>query len=281
MISGEVMASQMLDFLKEVKPPPAGASASAPAAAAAAPAGDLGDFQPIHVFAGMRDHIEKHPELIAKVATVYQWKLTNPESYWILDLKNGKGKVEEGKVDKPDTTLELTQSDFLDMSAGKADPQKLYFGGKLKIGGNLMASQKLEFLKSIDKEAAKAAAMKVAAQPKSAAASASPAPSAGSKLPEILKALKGRLEGNAGLAKEIGGTLQFKVGEHTFNVSANGFAEGMNDKRDATLTFKEEDAFVALIQDASKEQDLFMHGQIRVDGNVLLAKKIGFLNKLV
>ncbi len=281
-ITGDVMASQKLDFLKDVKPAPAGASTSATPAAAPAGAGELGDFQPIHVFAGMRDHIEKHPELIAKVATVYQWKLTNPESFWILDLKNGKGKVEEGKVDKPDTTLELTQADFLDMSAGKADPQKLYFGGKLKIGGNLMASQKLEFLKSIDKEAAKAAAMKVTAQPsKAASASASPAPAAGSKVPEILAALKDRLAKNAGLAKEIGGTLQFKVGDHAFSVSANGFAEGLNDKREATLTFKEEDAFVTLVQDASKETDLFMHGQIRVDGNVQLAKKIAFLNKLV
>jgi 3-hydroxyacyl-CoA dehydrogenase/3a,7a,12a-trihydroxy-5b-cholest-24-enoyl-CoA hydratase len=29
------------------------------------------------------------------------------------------------------------------MTSGKADPQKLFFAGKLKIGGNVMASQKL------------------------------------------------------------------------------------------------------------------------------------------
>ncbi|MBL0197125.1 MAG: SCP2 sterol-binding domain-containing protein [Myxococcales bacterium] len=41
------------------------------------------------------------------------------------------------------------------MTSGKADPQKLYFGGKLKISGNVMASQKLTFLKKIDPAAAK------------------------------------------------------------------------------------------------------------------------------
>ncbi len=248
------------------------------AAARGAPAGGFG---PVHVFAGMRDHVEKHPELVQKVATVYQWKLTSPESYWILDLKNGKGSVAEGKVEKPDTTLELTESDFLDMSSGKADPQKLYFGGKLKIAGNVMASQKLEFLKQIDKEAAKAAAMKVGAS----TASASPARAAEtpkvSKTPALLAALSERLAKNAALAAEIGGTLQFKVGATAFHVSKAGVAEGMSDKREVTLTFSDEDAFATLAEDVSTAQDLYQRGQFRVDGDVRLVHKLGFLNKLV
>ena len=36
------------------------------------------------------------------------------------------------------------------MTSGKADPMKLYMGGKLKISGDLMASQKLTFLQKID-----------------------------------------------------------------------------------------------------------------------------------
>ncbi len=36
------------------------------------------------------------------------------------------------------------------MTSGKADPMKLYMGGKLKISGDVMASQKLDFLKKID-----------------------------------------------------------------------------------------------------------------------------------
>jgi 3-hydroxyacyl-CoA dehydrogenase/3a,7a,12a-trihydroxy-5b-cholest-24-enoyl-CoA hydratase len=43
------------------------------------------------------------------------------------------------------------------MTSGKADPQQLYMGGKLKIAGNVMASMKLGFLKKLDMNAAKAA----------------------------------------------------------------------------------------------------------------------------
>jgi 3-hydroxyacyl-CoA dehydrogenase/3a,7a,12a-trihydroxy-5b-cholest-24-enoyl-CoA hydratase len=144
-----------------------------------------------------------------------------------------------------------------------------------------MASQKLEFLKQIDKASAMAAAQKVSAAPAAAKAQTTPAASATSKLPGIMTALKDRLAKNPGLGKEIGGTLQFKIGQSAFSISAAGLAEGMSDKRDATLTFTDEDAFTALIQDAAKEQDLYMRGQLRVDGDIFVAKKIGFLNKLV
>ena len=36
------------------------------------------------------------------------------------------------------------------MTSGKADAMKLYMGGKLKISGDVMASQKLSFLQKID-----------------------------------------------------------------------------------------------------------------------------------
>src|SRR5262249_19548784 len=130
-----------------------------------------------------------------------------------------------------------------------------------------------------DKESAMAAAAKVQAGPATAAPAAA-APKA-SRTPELLDALKERLAKNPGLAKELGGTLQFKVGACAFSVSAAGFTEGMNEKRDATLTFADDDEFLALAQDVSRAQDLFQRGKVRVDGSVALAKKLGFLNKLV
>ncbi len=102
-------------------------------------------------------HLETHPELVSQIATVFQWKLTDPESAWVLDVKNGKGSCKQGTAEKPDVTLELSDADFVAMATGKADAQKLYFGGKLKIGGNVMASQKLAFLTKIDRGAAEAA----------------------------------------------------------------------------------------------------------------------------
>ena len=78
-----------------------------------------------------------------------------------LDLK--KGEVKAGTVDKADCTLALTDADWLDMVSGKADPMKLFQSGKLKITGNVMASQKLNFLQKIDKAAAQSVVAKTSA----------------------------------------------------------------------------------------------------------------------
>ena len=54
-----------------------------------------------------------------------------------------------GAEGQAECTLELSDADFFGMATGKLDPQKLYFSGKLKISGNIMASQKLTFLQKI------------------------------------------------------------------------------------------------------------------------------------
>ena len=107
------------------------------------------------------------------------------------------------------------------MTSGKADPMKLYMGGKLKITGDLMASQKLDFLKKIDPKLAQEAIQKKrgaapapSAGPATAAKAsetAAPAPKVDGKAPAILKALGERLAKNPGLAKEVGALLQLDV----------------------------------------------------------------------
>src|SRR4051812_23955454 len=75
-------------------------------------------------------------------------------------------------------TLELAESDFLDLTQGKADPMKLFTTGKLKISGNVMASQKLQPLFKIDPSKAIEAVMKRRGGAPAAAAAAAPAPAA-------------------------------------------------------------------------------------------------------
>ncbi|MCA9677214.1 MAG: SDR family NAD(P)-dependent oxidoreductase, partial [Myxococcales bacterium] len=168
-ISGDVMASQKLGFLKKLTPEMVlaetdkrlGAGGGAAAAGGDAPAAG-GDETPTtwDVFIAIRDHVERNPELVGKVGTTYLFKVTNPDSAWTLDLKNGKGAVVEGVQGSPECTLEIAEADFIDMTTGKSDPMKLFTTGKLKISGNVMASQKLSFLQKIDPAHAREAVAK-------------------------------------------------------------------------------------------------------------------------
>ena len=58
--------------------------------------------------------------------------------------------MKQGETSKVDCTLELSTENLIGLATGSADPMKLYMDGLLKIGGDIMASQKLDFLKKID-----------------------------------------------------------------------------------------------------------------------------------
>ncbi|EKG13872.1 hypothetical protein MPH_08965 [Macrophomina phaseolina MS6] len=65
---------------------------------------------------------------------------------WYIDLKKtgtvGKGAAPEGG--KADVTLLLSDSDFANLVSGKANAQKLFMTGKLKIKGDVMKATKIE-----------------------------------------------------------------------------------------------------------------------------------------
>jgi 3-hydroxyacyl-CoA dehydrogenase/3a,7a,12a-trihydroxy-5b-cholest-24-enoyl-CoA hydratase len=278
-----VISNAAVELHTELPKPSSAPKAEAQAPAAAAPAAGQGSAS-AQVFAAIGSYVQKHPELVGKVANVYLFKLTQPDSSWTLDLKNGQGSVAQGAVGKADCTLELTDADFMAMTSGKADPQKLYFGGKLKIGGNVMASQKLNFLTKID--------------PREAGASSSPAPKAeapkadapkssgAASAPAVFKALKERLAKSLELATEVGALMQFKVTapESAWVVdlrSAPGsVSEGTQTGVTATLTLADED-LLALAKGTVAARELFLKSKLRVDGDVRVAHRLGFLKNLV
>ncbi|OOG00515.1 hypothetical protein ASPCADRAFT_202375 [Aspergillus carbonarius ITEM 5010] len=68
----------------------------------------------------------------------------NKEESWYLDLKE-KGVVGQGAPPgKADVTLSLSDADFGALVSGKANAQRLFMGGKLKIKGNIMKATKME-----------------------------------------------------------------------------------------------------------------------------------------
>jgi 3-hydroxyacyl-CoA dehydrogenase/3a,7a,12a-trihydroxy-5b-cholest-24-enoyl-CoA hydratase len=196
----------------------------------------------------------------------------------VIDLK--KGAVSEGKAEKADCTLALSNADWLDMVSGKADPMKLFQGGKLKITGNVMASQKLDFLKKIDRSA-----MPAAGAAPAAAASAPAAAAASDEVlaPKVFKALQERLAKNPGLAKEVDAVISFKVKDAGFEFTADFKAGAVKpgfDAKAGTRIILTDEALGALSKGESA-QSLYQHGQLRVDGDVAPAHRLGFLKQLV
>ena len=59
-------------------------------------------------------------------------------------MKNGDGTVINGNDGKPDTSLMMSESDFLALVKGKLNTMQAFMQGRLKISGNMMLAQKLQ-----------------------------------------------------------------------------------------------------------------------------------------
>ncbi|MFL5172119.1 MAG: SDR family NAD(P)-dependent oxidoreductase [Microvirga sp.] len=300
-ISGDVMASQKLGFLKKITPEMVLAEAkkrgggspgaAAGGATAAATAGVPADYTPTveDVFAVIEEYLKQNPDLAPKVATTYLWKIG--DQTWSLDLKTGAGSVAAGGT-TADCMLELSEADFLALTQGKADAMKLFTTGKLKISGNVMASQKLQFLSKLDPTKAievvarrrGTAAGQVAASAGAGGGAAAPAaapgkPAAEAQAPRILAALQQRLAENPGLAQEVRATIALVVKDPDL---AQTLLLGGADpaKIDATIAITDAD-LAALAGGKTTAQKLYQHGQLRVDGDVSVAHRLGILKGLL
>ena len=283
-VGGNLMASMKLNFLKKLDPELVMSNmrsrfGSAAAAEVVPAAADQGPSS-ADVFVAIRDHIEKNPELAAKVQTVFGVSLREPESAWTIDLKSGKGGVHQGLQGTPDCTLELKDSDWMAMTSGKADPQQLYMGGQLKIAGNVMASTKLGFLKKIDMKAAQTAIAANRAKGASAAptAAATAAPKA-AQAPAIADRIAAKLAA-AKTDTAVSLTLRVKdpASEWSLTLGPQGGAitSGTPDKPVATITIGDDD-LAALAHGKTTTQKLFQQGKLRVDGDVRAAHHLSLI----
>ncbi len=254
------------------------------------------------VFTAIRKHIESNAGLVGQVGTVFQFKFADPDSSWAIDLKNGSGAVSEGVIEKPDVTLELSQANFIGMCTGAEDAQKLYFGGKLKISGNIMASNKLAFLQKMDPQLVKdamAQRLKSGAQTpatssatatssakETASGTAKAAPSSSSvkqapKAPILIDKLSAHIGSQerstlpvANIVLTISDierswTLDFAAAPATVR-------EGTDAAAKTTLVISDSD-FEALSNGKAELRDLYQHGKLRVNGELLPVHQLGFL----
>jgi len=273
------ISNAAIELFDAIPHKPAKTKPATPAAAEA--------YQPTawDVFVAIRDHVERNPALAEKVQTVFLFEIKDPDAAWTLDLKNGKGTVIEGARGTADCTLEIAEKDFLDMTTGKADAMKLFTTGKLKISGNVMASQKLSFLQKIDPEHAKAAVAKARAAGAAPTAAATSGGGGAAKAPAIFAALDKRLVELPGLKDELRAVVRFRVtapeATWTVDLAAAKPVVVPGERGDATATITIADAdLAALAAGTTTAQDLYQHGKLRVDGDVGVAHRLGFLKGL-
>jgi 3-hydroxyacyl-CoA dehydrogenase/3a,7a,12a-trihydroxy-5b-cholest-24-enoyl-CoA hydratase len=155
---------------------------------------------------------------------------------------------------------------------------KLFTTGKLKISGNVMASQKLQALFKIDPSKAIEAVMARkgiggAAAPAAAAAAAPSTPKAEAQAPKIFAALAKRITENPGLKGEV----RAKV---TFDIEGNKQTFDFGGDTAATIAATDAD-FAALVTGKQSAKALYQHGKLRVDGDVSVAHRLGFLKGLI
>jgi len=196
--------------------------------------------------------------------------------------------VHEGRTQEPDCTLAITEADLLAMTAGEVDAMKLFTTGKLRISGNVMASQKLAFLTAMDPEQAKDAVRRARAAGEGPSAAGSPhavATPAAAQAPAIMAALTARLATDPSWAARLGGRLCLRVREPaaawiidaTCTPATVTEAEG-----DAQTTVSLPDAELAALARGDKSAaELFQRGTLRVDGDMALARWLDVLEGLI
>lgn len=102
---------------------------------------------------GLKDESIKK-KAISGVKAVIVITLKNKEGKdqsWVLDLKKDGTISKADTPPKSDVQLLLKDADFVKLASGKANGQKLFMNGKLKVKGNMMKATAIESVfKSID-----------------------------------------------------------------------------------------------------------------------------------
>ncbi|KAF7284371.1 peroxisomal Multifunctional enzyme type 2 isoform X2 [Rhynchophorus ferrugineus] len=97
------------------------------------------------IFEFIIEQVKNDPGKAKSIGGVFHYKITKDGKevkQWTMDLKNAK--VYEGAPEnKPNTTLTISDEDFMLLAEGKLQPQQAFMKGKLKITGNIMLAQKL------------------------------------------------------------------------------------------------------------------------------------------
>eukprot|EP00466_Bigelowiella_natans_P018901 jgi/Bigna1/63965/fgenesh1_kg.64_\ len=111
------------------------------------------------IFALMQNGLKAQgPELVKKIKAVFRFDIVKKgkvAKYWLVDLKNGAGKVEGcQKTTKAECCIKVSDANFIKLMRGKLNPMMAYSTGAVKIKGNMMLAMKLQKLTKLVMKAA-------------------------------------------------------------------------------------------------------------------------------
>lgn len=131
-----------------------GASGGASAAAPAAPAASSSSagWKSIGLFEELKKKLASDPvaaqDAVKKADADFQFVVSKGSEKRVVVLRMKKGKTPDVQfLDAPTkdvtVTMKMKDADLFALQTGKLDGVQAYMSGKLKVTGNLMASQKL------------------------------------------------------------------------------------------------------------------------------------------
>jgi len=84
----------------------------------------------------MPGHFKK--EAAQGLNAVYQFDLSGEGGgKWQVSINNDNCDIKEGAHSSPSVTISMAAQDYLDMIAGKLNPQMAFMTGKLRISGDM------------------------------------------------------------------------------------------------------------------------------------------------
>ena len=65
---------------------------------------------------------------------------------WSVVVRDGVCAVHSGEVDRPNLTVEMEAADYLEMVAGRLDPQVAFISERLRLRGDLSLATRMQSL---------------------------------------------------------------------------------------------------------------------------------------
>ena len=128
-----------------------GGEASAATARTAEPAAAPQAREPFapKLFEALSKRLQEQPSLADEVGAVLQFYVSDPDSKWVVDLKNRPPALKAGETDGATTIIMIADADLAELSSGEKTTQSLFQRGTLRIDGDMQPAHRLNFLKGL------------------------------------------------------------------------------------------------------------------------------------